>query len=86
MQARGATDSQADSSRLAFIMALGAVPAVLVADMTRSVYCSSEGLRIPLAIHRAVGQAHTAFRIAAAHRSPVERLLTLTGVYALLDP
>lgn len=64
--------------------ALNASPAVLVADMTGTTYCGSEGLHVLAGTHRAAQQAGIPLRIAGVH-AMVHRILTLTGVNQLLD-
>lgn len=64
--------------------ALDGVPAVLVADMTRTTYCCSEGLRVLLETHRAAELARTPFRIAGVHPR-VRRMLMLTGANELFE-
>lgn len=70
--------------RIALADALEASPAVLVADMTLTTYCCSEGLRVLLRAHEAAERAGIPLRIAGVH-DRVRRILVLTGTSELLD-
>lgn len=69
---------------IALTDALDAAPAILVADMTRTAYCCSEGLRVLIETHRAAQRAGTPLRIAGVS-TRVGRILMLTGTNELLD-
>lgn len=64
--------------------ALARTPAVLVADMTLTTYCCSEGLRTLLRTHQAAQRAGIPLRIAGVHPR-VRRILMLTGTNEFLD-
>ena len=70
--------------RAALADALDGAPAMLVADMTRTTYCCSEGLRTLLRTHQAAQQAGTPLRIAGV-QPQVRRILMLTGTNEFLD-
>lgn len=63
---------------------LDAAPAVLVADMTHTTYCCSDGLRALLHTHHAAQQACIPMRIAGVH-ARVRRILVVTGTNEVLD-
>ena len=70
--------------RRALSQALDSAPAVLVADMTLTTYCCSEGMRALVNIHQAALRGGIPLRIAGVHPL-VRRMLMLTGINELLD-
>jgi anti-anti-sigma factor len=65
--------------------ALTAAPAVLVADMARTTYCCSEGLRALLTVHQAARAADLPLRIAGAQHPMVSRMFMVSGASRILD-
>ena len=63
---------------------LDSAPAVLVADMTLTTYCCSEGMQALVDVHQAAQRAGIPLRIAGLHPL-VRRMLMLTGINELLD-
>lgn len=60
--------------------------AVLVADMTGTVFCASDGVQALVSVHRAAAAAGVRLRLAIGAGSPaVRRVLVLTGADQLLD-
>lgn len=70
--------------RQALDHALAEGATVLVADMTETTFCASEGVRVLLDAHAAAGRAGAQLRIAGPGRR-VRRILQLTGVGRVLD-
>jgi anti-anti-sigma factor len=60
--------------------------AVLVADMTGTVFCASDGVQALVSAHSAAAAAGVRLRLAVGAGSPaVRRVLALTGADRLLD-
>lgn len=70
--------------RIALNETLRAVPAVLVADMTCTTFCASDGLRVLMQAHRAAQRAESALRIAGMNPR-IGRIVTLIGAGEILD-
>lgn len=76
--------TNSEQLRTALDETLNAAPAVLVADMSSTAYCCSEGLRILIMTHQAGQRAEIPLRIAGV-QARVSRLLALTGATKVLD-
>jgi anti-anti-sigma factor len=73
-----------DATRAALDQALAQRPGVLVADMTATTFCASEGLRILLHAHFQAVEAGSQFRVAAPGPI-VRRVMELTATDQVLD-
>jgi anti-anti-sigma factor len=76
--------TNSSATRAALDQALAQRPGVLVADMTTTTFCASEGLRILLHAHFQAVEAGSQFRVAAPGPI-VRRVMELTATDQVLD-
>jgi anti-anti-sigma factor len=76
--------TNADQVGAELMQALEAGAAMLVVDMTETVFCDSSGVQMLLRAHRRATAAGTELRVATSNRS-VRRVLELTGTDRVID-
>jgi anti-anti-sigma factor len=76
--------TNADQVGTELMQALDGSAAMLVVDMTETVFCDSSGIQMLLRAHRRATAAGTELRVATSSRS-VRRVLELTGTDRVID-
>jgi anti-sigma B factor antagonist len=76
--------STSDLLRGVLLAAIDGGPAVLIVDMSATVFCDSAGLSALIVAHRQAGTAGTRLRLVATEPA-VLRILSITGVDRLIS-
>lgn len=76
--------TNAERLRVALLRAEGHAQTLVVADLTRTLFCDSAGLAVLVKAHRRAVAGGGQLRLVLSADGPVARIIALTGLYRLI--